>query len=135
MDRPCSQPSLIHSSSHFLFTSSFIYLHTPFIHTTSMMKFILHFETFLLAFLTGLVTTRVSVSDMLLSTWEHLSKEDDYSRGHPEEQPYTEEEITPQECGTTGDQHTASSSGSELQGDVKCETSVVMQKTSEPGTL
>ena len=92
-------------------------------------------KTFLLALLTGLVTTRVSVSEKPLSTLEHLSKKDDSPSGTHKEQPYTEEEITPQEGGTTGDQHTASISGSELHRDVKWETSIVMQKTSERGAL
>ena len=43
--------------------------------------------------------------------------------------------MTPQKGGTTEDQHTASSAAIELQGDVKQETSVVMEKTSEPGEV
>ena len=39
------------------------------------------------------------------------------------------------EIGTTGDQHAASSAAIALQGDVKRETSVVMEKTSEPGAV
>jgi len=46
----------------------------------------------------------------------------------PEEQPDTEEE----KC---GDQHTVSSSGSELQGDAKWARSSALQKTSEQGAV
>ena len=64
-----------------------------------------------------------------------MSEKGDLTRRTAEEQPYTEEEITPQEGGTTGDQHAASSAANELQGDVKRETSVAMEKTSEPGAV
>lgn len=43
--------------------------------------------------------------------------------------------MTPQKGGTTEDQHAASRAAIELQGDVKRETSVVMEKTSEPGEV
>ena len=65
---------------------------------------------------------------------EHLSEKGDLTGRTAEEQPYTEDKITSQEGGT-GDQHTASSAGIALQGDVKWETSVVMTKTSKPGTV
>lgn len=88
-------------------------------------------QTALRFFFTGLLTTRGSVSDKPLSTWERLSEKGDLTRGTAEEQPDTEEEITPQEGGTTG----ASSAGIALKGDVKWETSVVMEKTSKPGAV
>jgi len=85
---------------------------------------------------TGLLRTRGSVSDKPLSTWEHdASKEGARKSTTPEEQPYTEEEKTRTEGGTTGDEHTASSMGSELQEDEKWSTSVAMQKTSKSGVV
>lgn len=85
---------------------------------------------------TGLLRTRGRVSDKPLSTWEHdASKEGARKSTAPEEQPYTEEGKTRPEGGTTGDEHTASSMGSELQGDEKWSRSAAMQKTSKPGTV
>ena len=98
------------------------------------MQFFFPLKTALRSFFTGLLTTRGSVSDKPLSTWEHLSENRDLTRRTAEEQPYAEEEITPQKGGTTEDQHAASSAAIELQ-DVKREISVVMEKTSEPGEV
>ena len=79
--------------------------------------------------------TRGSVSDKPLSTWKHLSEKGDLTRRTAEEQLYTEEETTPQEGGTTGDQHTASSAAIAPQRDVEREASFAMEKTSEPGAV
>lgn len=64
-----------------------------------------------------------------------MSKEGGRNSTTPEEQPHTEEEKTRPEGGITTDKHTASSMGSELQGDEKWARSVVMQKTSKPGAV
>ena len=117
----------------------FIYILHSFVLTTSKCACTCRFSSLgkqlSVFFFTGLLTTRGSVSDKPLSTWEHLSEKGDLTRRTAEEQSFTEEEITPQEGGTTGDQHTASSAAIALQGDVKWETSVVMEKTSEPGAV
>ena len=116
-----------------------IYILHLFVHTTSKCactcSVFFALKSVLRSFFTGLLTTRGSVSDKPLSTWKHLSEKGDLTRRTAEEQPYTEEEITPQEGGTTGDQHTASGAAIALQGDVERETSVVMEKTSEPGAV
>lgn len=48
------------------------------------------------------------------------------------EQPYTEEDKTPQQS-SNGDKHTASSMASEPQEEVEGATSGLMQKTAKPG--
>jgi len=79
----------------------------------------------------GLLITSGSVSDKPFFTWEHISTKRRLKRTTPEEQPDTEEEKNSQEGGTNGDQHTISSSDSELQGDAKWARSIALQKTSE----
>lgn len=88
------------------------------------------------AFFTGLLSTSGSVSEKPLSSWEsYTSKERGHTSTSPEEQPYTEEDETPQEGGTTGDQDTVSSTASQFHGDVQGAKCVVMQKTSNPGLV
>jgi len=73
--------------------------------------------------------------DKPLSAWEHISTKRRIKSATPEKQPDTEEGKTPQEGGTTETQQTASSSGTELQGDAKWATSIALQKTSQQGAV